>query len=169
VIGSWPWWAGALALGALAVGYFVVVRRSFGVSGAVSRVVDALTGPGPEPTHGCGSEPGAEAPPPVVSAYATFLLAIVGGSLLAVLTGGGWQPTMSVGPTFHAAFEPGLASAAALVLGGTLVGFGTRMAGGCTSGHGLCGTGRLQIPSIVATATFFGAGVGVSFLWKALA
>jgi hypothetical protein len=41
-----------------------------------------------------------------------------------------------------------------LVLGGLLVGFGTRLANGCTSGHGVCGVGRLSPRSIVATALF---------------
>jgi uncharacterized membrane protein YedE/YeeE len=48
---------------------------------------------------------------------------------------------------------------APLVLAGLLVGFGTRLGGGCTSGHGVCGLSRLQARSLVATATFFTAGV----------
>ena len=54
-------------------------------------------------------------------------------------------------------------SGAVLVLGGVLVGFGTRMAGGCTSGHGLCGVSRGQRGSLLATVAFFGAGVVTSF------
>jgi uncharacterized membrane protein YedE/YeeE len=50
-----------------------------------------------------------------------------------------------------------------LVLGGVLVGFGTRMAGGCTSGHGLCGVSRGQRGSLLATCAFFGGGVVASF------
>lgn len=41
-----------------------------------------------------------------------------------------------------------------LVAGGLLVGFGTRMGNGCTSGHGVCGLARLSPRSIVATVTF---------------
>jgi uncharacterized membrane protein YedE/YeeE len=41
-----------------------------------------------------------------------------------------------------------------LVLGGLLVGFGTRLGSGCTSGHGVCGLARLSPRSMVATATF---------------
>ncbi len=51
-----------------------------------------------------------------------------------------------------------------LVLGGVLVGFGTRMAGGCTSGHGLCGVSRGQRGSLLATCAFFGGGVIASFM-----
>ena len=45
-----------------------------------------------------------------------------------------------------------------LVAGGVLVGFGTRMGGGCTSGHGVCGISRLSPRSLVATASFMVAG-----------
>jgi uncharacterized protein len=46
-----------------------------------------------------------------------------------------------------------------LVLGGFMVGFGTRYAGGCTSGHGITGLSTLQWPSLVAVASFFAAGI----------
>lgn len=45
-----------------------------------------------------------------------------------------------------------------LVLGGLLVGFGTRLGSGCTSGHGVCGLSRLSPRSMMATAMFMGAG-----------
>jgi uncharacterized protein len=45
-----------------------------------------------------------------------------------------------------------------LVLGGFLVGFGTRMGNGCTSGHAVCGIARLSIRSMVATVTFMLSG-----------
>lgn len=46
------------------------------------------------------------------------------------------------------------ASRPLIVLGGLLVGFGTRLGSGCTSGHGVCGLARLSPRSIVATCTF---------------
>lgn len=42
---------------------------------------------------------------------------------------------------------------------GVLVGIGTRLGSGCTSGHGVCGIGRFSVRSMVATATFIAAGV----------
>jgi uncharacterized membrane protein YedE/YeeE len=58
---------------------------------------------------------------------------------------------------------------AVLFGGGMLVGFGTRLAGGCSSGHGLSGCGRLRPVSLLATAVFFGTAVLVSFLlWKVI-
>lgn len=60
-----------------------------------------------------------------------------------------------------AAAAPLPRSAAALVAAGLLVGVGTRMAGGCTSGHGVCGVSRLSRRSLAATATFMAAGAAV--------
>lgn len=45
-----------------------------------------------------------------------------------------------------------------LIIGGVLVGFGTRLGSGCTSGHGVCGLSRLSRRSIFATALFMAAG-----------
>lgn len=49
-----------------------------------------------------------------------------------------------------------------IIVGGFLVGFGTRYAGGCTSGHGIFGLSTLQWPSLIATALFFLGGIIVS-------
>lgn len=56
-----------------------------------------------------------------------------------------------------------------LVAAGLLVGFGTRLGNGCTSGHGVCGMGRLSARSIVATLTFMAAGVATVFVSRYLA
>ncbi|MEM7221247.1 MAG: YeeE/YedE thiosulfate transporter family protein [Pseudomonadota bacterium] len=47
----------------------------------------------------------------------------------------------------------------AMVVGGLLVGFGTRLGAGCTSGHGVCGIARFSPRSLVATCTFVGVGM----------
>ena len=59
-----------------------------------------------------------------------------------------------LGPV-EARFEQGVVT---LVIGGLLVGFGTRLGSGCTSGHGVCGMSRLSARSLVATATFMLTG-----------
>ncbi len=46
-----------------------------------------------------------------------------------------------------------------LIIGGLLVGMGTRLGSGCTSGHGVCGISRLSVRSIIATVTFMVAGM----------
>jgi uncharacterized protein len=55
-----------------------------------------------------------------------------------------------------------------LLFAGILVGFGTRMAGGCPIGHGLCGMARGQAGSWAAGLAFFGAGVGLAFVVRVL-
>ena len=52
----------------------------------------------------------------------------------------------------------------AIAIAGILVGYGTRIGNGCTSGHGICGISRLSIRSLVATATFMIAGVLTVFV-----
>lgn len=56
------------------------------------------------------------------------------------------------------------ASLPVLVVAGLLVGFGTRLGSGCTSGHGLCGMARLSKRSVAATAVFFGVAIVTVFL-----
>lgn len=51
-----------------------------------------------------------------------------------------------------------------ILLAGLLVGFGTRMGSGCTSGHGVCGMGRLSIRSLVATCSFMFSGFVVCYI-----
>lgn len=85
-----------------------------------------------------------------------------------------WQLAFIVGllvaPTLHTLWlgeaprVDVLASWPVLIAGGLAVGFGTRMAGGCTSGHGVCGLGRFSARSLVATATFMAAAGVTVFL-----
>lgn len=51
-----------------------------------------------------------------------------------------------------------------LVFAGVLIGFGTAMAHGCTSGHGVCGLGRLSLRSLVATLTFLATGIAATYV-----
>lgn len=53
-----------------------------------------------------------------------------------------------------------------IVAGGLLVGFGTRMANGCTSGHGVCGISRLSVRGIVATLVYLGAGAVTMYVFR---
>jgi uncharacterized membrane protein YedE/YeeE len=53
---------------------------------------------------------------------------------------------------------------AILLVGGILVGFGTRYAGGCTSGHAISGLSNLQLPSLIAVIGFFIGGLLMSWI-----
>jgi uncharacterized protein len=55
-----------------------------------------------------------------------------------------------------------------LVAAGLLVGFGTVLGAGCTSGHGVCGLGRRSVRSLVATLSFMGAGMATVFIIQAV-
>ncbi len=58
------------------------------------------------------------------------------------------------------------ASLPVLALGGILVGFGTRLGSGCTSGHGVCGMARLSRRSLAAVGTFFAAAIVTVFVME---
>jgi hypothetical protein len=120
-----------------------------------------------------GSAPAPDAkdlPPPrrrlPLSMHFVFFASLVAGGFAA----GQWTGRFSVGwdlrgSLFDSFFgESPVVGGMILLVGGILIGAGTRMAGGCTTGHGLCGMGRLQSGSALATVAFFGAGVVTSLL-----
>jgi uncharacterized protein len=85
---------------------------------------------------------------------ASFVAGLVAGPLLVTLLSGA---APSVTP---------VASMPVLALSGLLVGFGSRMGSGCTSGHGVVGLARLSPRSIAATAAFLTAGIGAATLMR---
>ncbi len=89
-----------------------------------------------------------------------FLASLPVGSAIAALSTGKWGSSFSA--TLPQIF--GESALAVLAVGGVLVGFGTRMAGGCTSGHGLSGCSRFQPASLAATASFLGMAIFVSLV-----
>jgi len=83
-----------------------------------------------------------------------FLAGLIGGGLLArAVLPGAMDFTV-------------LRSSTALAIAGLLVGFGARLGSGCTSGHGICGIGRLSSRSLVATLTFITAGAATVFMTR---
>lgn len=66
-------------------------------------------------------------------------------------------------PAIHVDAPPAL-----VILAGLLVGFGTRLGSGCTSGHGVCGLARLSPRSLAATLTFMGVAAAVVFIVRHL-
>ncbi|MEU6577672.1 YeeE/YedE thiosulfate transporter family protein [Streptomyces sp. NPDC046805] len=108
-------------------------------------------------------------PAPLVTQAALLISVFVGGFIAAV-SSGRFHLRYDMGPGFRNLVTANpTAMVILLFVGGVLVGFGTRLAGGCSSGHGLNGCGRLRPVSLVATAVFFGTAVAVSFLlWKVI-
>lgn len=94
---------------------------------------------------------------------------IVGGMLVSRVRGlFGWRAAfvagLLIGASGYSLVAGGVpveieASLPVLAVAGLLVGFGTRLGSGCTSGHGVCGIGRLSKRSIAATATFFAVAI----------
>lgn len=189
----WPGWLGGVALATVMIVHWFGVGRMMAVSGRVTAIVDRLRHGREDDQEDGGEmtqeellaairaettarfgadaitaptamEPVEEkrAPQPFL-AHPLLFVAMAAGGLLASAARG--TPTLMLrgeGFTNLVGGSQALASAV-LLFGGVLVGFGTRMAGGCTSGHGLCGVSRGQRGSLLATCAFFGAGVVTSF------
>ena len=85
-----------------------------------------------------------------------FLIGLIGGAAVSFAL---WESA--------ALFRP-MRSLGMMAVAGLLVGFGTRLGGGCTSGHGVCGVGRGQKDSIVATFIFVAFGMMTVFLYNRL-
>lgn len=86
-----------------------------------------------------------------------FILGMLLGGIL-------YEYGLSSHPTPTSKFAPW-----AMILGGFLVGFGTRMGNGCTSGHGVCGLGRLSLRSLVAVLTFLITAILTVFIVRHVA
>ena len=85
-----------------------------------------------------------------------FMLGLLLGPLLYHSLSGAPYPAASPLQWWHA------------VAGGLLVGFGVKLGCGCTSGHGVCGIGRLSLRSLVATLTFMFTGIVTVFVTRHL-
>lgn len=99
---------------------------------------------------------------------------ILGGLLSPACNEVGWRISFLAGlcaaPLIYVALGGVLpnivfgASTPLLIVAGLLVGFGTRLGAGCTSGHGVCGIGRFSPRSIIATLVFMAAAIATVFI-----
>jgi len=129
-------------------------RQAYGSGATVSIETDQAASVPSEPTAIRASAPA------TAVESAVFLVSVAAGGGIASLLTGNW------GGDFSDSLPKLFGKSALLVLvaGGLLVGFGTRMAGGCTSGHGLSGCSRFQPASLAATASFLGMAIFVSLV-----
>ena len=99
-----------------------------------------------------------------------FLGGLLMGGVLSAVLAGGWAPTWELG-MFDSQIGGGPAVKVAWMFGGgLLIGFGTRLAGGCTSGHGIFGISNFEKSSWVATVSFMAAGlVTTQLVYRVLA
>ena len=102
--------------------------------------------------------------PPSVGWEFVFVISIICGGAIAAVTGGEvtneWLP-----PMWIARFGDNIILRAVVAFaGGILMAFGARLAGGCTSGHGISGTLQLNLASWIAVICFFIGGIAVAML-----
>jgi uncharacterized membrane protein YedE/YeeE len=144
------WFVIGPLIGLIVVGLMATINQRIGVMGGYSDVLERLTGRTNE-----------------LDWKWWFLAGVLGGSLIwrllagesTVPSGFGWLTR-----TFHS----DAVVIALLFGGGVLIGFGAKLAGGCTSGNGLGGCSQGSVASFSATATFMGTAILVSFVIKAL-
>ena len=146
----WPWWIGGAAIGGFVIVFLRFERKLLGVSTGYSDLC---------------------ALPHEASARASwripFVIGIVFGGLASALIGGA-APTFAMGG-FDAMWGTSLAVKLPVLLGaGVLIGFGTRSAGGCTSGHGIVGVAQGARASLIATGVFMATGFATTHALGAL-
>ncbi|MCB9726864.1 MAG: TSUP family transporter [Deltaproteobacteria bacterium] len=147
LVERWPFWAGGLAIGAFVLLFLRATGQALGVS---TGYMDACALP-----FDSGARRSWRLP---------FLVGIVLGGAVATLVSGVAPAGAAMGmfDTLVTASLP--AKAAIFTGGGVLLGFGARLAGGCTSGHGIVGTAVMARSSIVATLVFMSTGFAVTHL-----
>ncbi|TWT94849.1 putative inner membrane protein [Botrimarina colliarenosi] len=156
-----PYLVGSL-IGLLSMMTFYFSNKPLGASTAYARVA-GMIGSAIAPRH-TASLKFYQDKKPRVDWEVMLVVGAIGGAFLAAWTGNEltlrWTPAM-----WEARFgdSVGLRLAVAFV-GGVLMAFGARLAGGCTSGHGISGTMQLAVGSWIAVICFFVAGIAVAML-----
>jgi uncharacterized membrane protein YedE/YeeE len=140
-----PWFIAGPLIGLLIVGLYALLSRPLGASGSYVNVIAFIR-----------DRPKAEL------WRVWYFVGLLAGALVAVVLQGGPSFNLAYGALGRVIPLPALIPL--LFLGGTLMGFGARWAGGCTSGHGLCGTAVRSTGSFVATITFMLVAIGVTAL-----
>ncbi|OFW29074.1 MAG: hypothetical protein A3H97_15895 [Acidobacteria bacterium RIFCSPLOWO2_02_FULL_65_29] len=93
-----------------------------------------------------------------------FLVGLFLGGVLSAVLGGGWHPTWALGMFDQTVGWGPAGKLLWMFTGGLFIGFGTRLAGGCTSGHGVFGLANLELSSLVTTVSFMAGGIATTQL-----
>jgi uncharacterized membrane protein YedE/YeeE len=145
-----PWYITGPALGVLVVGLFLVANQPLGASGAYVQTMNA-----------------ARRQTDTVMWRVWYFVGIFAGGMLATVLGSGLDARTGYNAMFAAGWSKPTV-AIVVFLAAIVMGYGARMAGGCTSGHGICGTAQRSPASWAATATFVGTAVVVTFIVSSL-
>ena len=146
----WPWWISGTLIGLTVPVLFVATGNAFGISTSLQQI-GAMCAPRSDADYLRSFDR---------RAGLWTLFFVVGISI------GGFIGThlLSENPIeFLPASYRSIGGAIRLAIGGFLIGFGARYAGGCTSGHAITGISNLNWPSVVATASFFAGGLAVTW------
>ena len=171
-VAPWAWWVAGPLIGLYAVTFFVFAKRNLGASSGFPAALEALRGTD-DPANVDLSRTDDPLALPKSSRDAAprwrvwWMAGLFLAGLLVWALGGAASGTLDL-PGFTETFH-GLGlfgRLGVLAAGGVLIGFGTRMSGGCTSGHAIFGISQRQLPSLVATATFFASGMATAFLLR---
>ena len=150
-----PWAVAGLAISGVTLALLLVANRRLGVSTGFEDVCSLVL---PAPYFRRNA---------ILSGRAWRLPLLAGlliGGYLSAVTSGGWQPSWDLG-VFDRVIGLGPAGKLAwMFVGGLFIGFGTRLAGGCTSGHGMFGLSNLEMPSLITTVTFMAAGIATTHI-----
>lgn len=176
LLAPWPWYVGGVVIGLTVPALLIAGNKLLGVSSAMRHICAACF-PGKIDflKYNWRSQSWS-----LAFAAGIMIGGFIGGVLLAdpnpeTIAPATIQTLAQSGVAFNKGFLPQsifnwsflftLPGFIILVIGGFMVGFGTRYAGGCTSGHGIAGLSALQWPSLVAVSAFFAAGiVGARYL-----
>ena len=152
---SWPWWSAGIGIGLTALGLAWFTGRRLGVTGGFEDACQVLT---KDETTYNGS-------PSHWKLW--FILGLPLGGFLSNIGHWGW--TFLFGRLDAITFGSFIFKVLWLLIGGFLVGFGARWAGGCTSGNSIMGISLGSKMSILATLAFLAAGILLTnILFKAL-
>ena len=167
---NWPWYVSGPLVGLYVLAFLYFKNRALGASSSFQAALEAVQGKGgPDDFRSLASKVDLPVDPrdPAPRFRVWWLVGLFFGGLASWSLGGAATGTLELSGMpefFHA-------STAALIcilfVGGLLIGVGTRMSGGCTSGHAITGISNLQAPSLYATCVFFAVGMAFSFLMKA--
>lgn len=142
---AWPAWLGGVAIGVFVLLFLVFGGRLLGVSTGYMDACQAVTD---KKARSSWRLP--------------FMVGIIGGGLVAALTSGTFNPSFAMGMFDTVLGLPLALKALVFTGGGVMIGFGARLAGGCTSGHGIVGIAQMAPSSLVAMSAFMVAGVTVT-------
>ena len=150
ILQPWPWWISGILIGLTVPLLYLLSGKAFGISTSLQQA-GAMCSPRSKLEYLRNHDRKANLWTIV------FVVGIAVGAFLATnfLSA---TPQELLPDLFYAPV-----GAVKLLLGGFLIGFGTRYAGGCTSGHSITGISNLNWPSLVATIFFFVGGLAVTW------